>query len=182
MALARNRRSNRSVDYWPGFVDALSTLLLAIMFLLTVFVIGQFILTREISGKDEVLNRLNSQIAELTQLLALEKSNNQDASDTIAALQASLASAQAERSRLQALLSEGAGASDAADARISSLSEDLEAERQLTAKAQSQLALLNQQISALRAQLAAVEEAPQRRPHPQNRSETDPPGLRASLC
>ena len=45
MALARNRRSNRSVDYWPGFVDALSTLLLAIMFLLTVFVIGQFILT-----------------------------------------------------------------------------------------------------------------------------------------
>ncbi|AMM85459.1 peptidoglycan -binding protein [Martelella lutilitoris] len=159
MALARNRRSNRSVDYWPGFVDALSTLLLAIMFLLTVFVIGQFILTREISGKDEVLNRLNSQIAELTQLLALEKSNNQDASDTIAALQASLASAQAERSRLQALLSEGAGASDAADARISSLSEDLEAERQLTAKAQSQLALLNQQISALRAQLAAVEEA-----------------------
>ena len=104
MALARNRRSNRSVDYWPGFVDALSTLLLAIMFLLTVFVIGQFILTREISGKDEVLNRLNSQIAELTQLLALEKSNNQDASDTIAALQASLASAQAERSRLQALL------------------------------------------------------------------------------
>lgn len=159
MALARNRRSNRSVDYWPGFVDALSTLLLAIMFLLTVFVIGQFILTREISGKDEVLNRLNSQIAELTQLLALEKSNNQDASDTIAALQASLASAQAERSRLQALLSEGAGASDAAEARISSLSGDLEAERQLTAKAQSQLALLNQQISALRAQLAAVEEA-----------------------
>ncbi len=159
MALARNRRSNRSVDYWPGFVDALSTLLLAIMFLLTVFVIGQFILTREISGKDEVLNRLNSQIAELTQLLALEKSNNQDASDAIAALQASLASAQAERSRLQSLLDEGAGVSDAADARISSLSEDLEAERQLTAKAQSQLALLNQQISALRAQLAAVEEA-----------------------
>ncbi|PRX11791.1 peptidoglycan -binding protein [Martelella mediterranea] len=159
MALARNRRSNRSVDYWPGFVDALSTLLLAIMFLLTVFVIGQFILTREISGKDEVLNRLNSQIAELTQLLALEKSNTQDANDTIASLQASLATAQAARSRLQALLDEGAGASDAAQARIGALSEDLEAERQLTARAQSQLALLNQQISALRAQLAAVEEA-----------------------
>ena len=71
MALGRNRRRERSVDYWPGFVDALSTLLLAIMFLLTVFVLAQFILSREISGKDEVLNRLNSQIAELTQLLAL---------------------------------------------------------------------------------------------------------------
>ncbi|TCT42838.1 peptidoglycan -binding protein [Martelella mediterranea] len=159
MALGRNRRSNRNVDYWPGFVDALSTLLLAIMFLLTVFVIGQFILTREISGKDEVLNRLNSQIAELTQLLALERSNSQDANDQIAALQASLASAVAEKSRLQQLLDEGAGASDAAEARIGELSEDLEAERQLSARAQSQIALLNQQISALRAQLAAVEEA-----------------------
>ena len=37
MALARNRRGERGVDYWPGFVDALSTLLLAIMFLLSDF-------------------------------------------------------------------------------------------------------------------------------------------------
>ena len=59
MALARGRRTDRRIDYWPGFVDALSTLLLAIMFLLTVFVLAQFILSREISGKDEVLNRLN---------------------------------------------------------------------------------------------------------------------------
>ncbi len=83
MALGRNRRRERAVDYWPGFVDALSTLLLAIMFLLTVFVVAQFILGREISGKDEVLNRLNSQIAELTQLLALEKSGKQDLEDTL---------------------------------------------------------------------------------------------------
>ena len=65
MALARARRSNRHVDYWPGFVDALSTLLLAIMFLLSVFVLAQFLLSREISGKDEVLTRLNSQIMEI---------------------------------------------------------------------------------------------------------------------
>ncbi|AJY46352.1 peptidoglycan -binding protein [Martelella endophytica] len=159
MALARNRRSNRGVDYWPGFVDALSTLLLAIMFLLTVFVIAQFVLTREISGKDEVLNRLNSQIAELTQLLALEKSNSQDANDLIASLQASLATAEEAKSRLQALLDQGSGASEAANAQIGSLTQDLEEERQLSAKAQNQIALLNQQISALRAQLAAVEEA-----------------------
>ncbi|MEP2945544.1 MAG: peptidoglycan-binding protein, partial [Lentilitoribacter sp.] len=44
MALSRNRRRDRSVDYWPGFVDALSTLLLAIMFLLSVFVLAQFFL------------------------------------------------------------------------------------------------------------------------------------------
>ncbi|MDY6961388.1 MAG: peptidoglycan-binding protein, partial [Pseudomonadota bacterium] len=82
MALVKNRRRERGVDYWPGFVDALSTLLLAIMFLLTVFVLAQFILSREITGRDEVLTRLNSQIAELTQLLALEKGNAQDLEDT----------------------------------------------------------------------------------------------------
>jgi chemotaxis protein MotB len=62
VALGRGRRSYRHIDYWPGFVDALSTLLLAIMFLLSVFVLAQFLLSREISGKDEALNRLNAQI------------------------------------------------------------------------------------------------------------------------
>ena len=107
MALARNRRRERTVDYWPGFVDALSTLLISNMFLLTVFVVGQFILSREITGRDEVLSRLNSQINELTQLLALEKGSNQDLQDSVANLQASLASAEGDRSRLQALLNAG---------------------------------------------------------------------------
>jgi chemotaxis protein MotB len=75
MSLARSGRRQRGIDYWPGFVDALSTLLLAIMFLLSVFVLAQFLLSREISGKDEVLNRLNSQINELTQLLSLERAS-----------------------------------------------------------------------------------------------------------
>ncbi|MEO0919607.1 MAG: peptidoglycan-binding protein, partial [Pseudomonadota bacterium] len=66
MALARNRRRSGGVDYWPGFVDALSTLLLAIMFLLSVFVLAQFLLSREVSTQDEVLNRLNARINELT--------------------------------------------------------------------------------------------------------------------
>ena len=56
MSLGRIRRTQHRVDYWPGFVDALSTLLLAVMFLLTVFVLAQFLLSREISGKDEVLD------------------------------------------------------------------------------------------------------------------------------
>ncbi|WP_019172000.1 peptidoglycan -binding protein [Pseudaminobacter salicylatoxidans] len=158
MALAR-RRSDRRIDYWPGFVDALSTLLLAIMFLLSVFVLAQFLLSREITGKDEVLNRLNSQINELTQLLALEKSNTQDAQDSLANLQASLSAAEAEKSRLQQLLAQGAGAGAAADARIGSLSGELDEERQISQRALSQVELLNQQISALRKQIAALEDA-----------------------
>lgn len=159
MALGRNRRSQRTVDYWPGFVDALSTLLLAIMFLLTVFVLAQFILSREISGKDEVLNRLNSQIAELTQLLALEKSGKQDLEDMLASLQTSLAGSESERTRLQQLLDSGAGSADVANEKVGRLNEELVAEKQVSARAMSQIELLNQQIAALRAQIAAVEQA-----------------------
>ncbi len=159
MALARGRRRERSVDYWPGFVDALSTLLLAIMFLLSVFVLAQFLLSREISGKDEVLNRLNSQINELTQLLALERSNTQDAEDQLASLQASLSFAENERSRLENLLAAGSGADSAAREQIGALSGELADERQISQRALSQVELLNQQISALRRQIAALEDA-----------------------
>jgi chemotaxis protein MotB len=159
VSLARGRRSDRHIDYWPGFVDALSTLLLAIMFLLSVFVLAQFLLSREISGKDEVLNRLNSQINELTQLLALEKGNTQDAQDALANLQASLSASEAEKSRLEQLLSQGAGAGSAANARADQLSGELDSQRQISQRALSQVELLNQQISALRKQIAALEQA-----------------------
>ena len=72
MAVARTNR-NRGVDYWPGFVDVLSTLILVIIFLLTMFVIVQFLLSQEVTGKETALTRLNAQIAELTELLALER-------------------------------------------------------------------------------------------------------------
>jgi len=159
MALARARRNQRVIDYWPGFVDALSTLLLTFMFLLSVFVLAQFLLNREISGKDEVLSRLNLQINELTQLLALEKTNTQDAQDQLVNLEASLEAAEREKSRLEQLLAQGAGSDAAATARIGTLSSDLDTERAVSQRALSQVELLNQQIAALRKQIAALEEA-----------------------
>lgn len=159
MALARNRRRGGNVDYWPGFVDALSTLLLAIMFLLSVFVLAQFLLSEEITGKDAVLNRLNAQINELTNLLALEQSNRQDIEDQLSGLQSSLQIAEEDRSRLEQLLAGGAGATEAANQRARSLSETLDEEKQISQKALSQVELLNQQISALRKQIAALEGA-----------------------
>ncbi len=158
MALARGRRTDRRIDYWPGFVDALSTLLLAIMFLLTVFVLAQFLLGRELSGKDTALTRLNSQINELTQLLALERSTAQDKDDSLANLQASLSAAEAEKSRLEQLLAQGAGAGDAANQRAAELGGELDVD-QPTRRALSQVEILNQQIAALRKQIGALEDA-----------------------
>jgi len=159
MALARNRRRSSGVDYWPGFVDALSTLLLAIMFLLSVFVLTQFLLSREVSTQDEVLNRLNARINELTELLALEQSDRQDVEDQLLTLQASLETSNEDRSRLEQLLAAGAGASSQADERIGSLTQTLNEERALSERARSQVDLLYQQISALRRQIAALEDA-----------------------
>ncbi|KQT54428.1 hypothetical protein ASG43_02165 [Aureimonas sp. Leaf454] len=159
MALSRNRRSERTIDYWPGFVDALSTLLLAIMFLLSVFVLAQFLLSREISGRDEVLDRLNSQINELTQLLSLERGTGQDYQDQIASLQASLQDAEESRSRLQQSLDSGSGSAAAATAEAGALRGQLESERAVSQRAVAQVELLNQQLTALRQQIAALEDA-----------------------
>ncbi len=159
MAFARNRRRENRVDYWPGFVDALSTLLLAIIFLLSVFVLAQFLLSQEITGKDEVLNRLNSQIDELTDLLALERTNRQDLEDNLVNLQSSLEDTESERSRLEELLAAGTGAGEEAQQRLGALSQQLEEEQQLSQRARSQVELLNQQIAALRRQIGALEDA-----------------------
>ena len=159
MPLRRRGGRERTIDYWPGFVDALSTLLMAIMFLLVVFVLGQFILSQEVSGRDEVLDRLNNQINELTELLALEKGGKQDLEDSFANLQAQLSSAEADRSRLQKILDQGTGDSDAATARIGTLNAELSKQRDVSQQALSQVEILNQQISALRRQIGALEEA-----------------------
>ena len=97
MALGRSRRSARGFDYWPGFVDALSVMLLTMIFLLSVFMLAQFFLSRDISGKDNALAKLNRQIDELTSLLALERAGRGDAQSSIAMLSASLDAANAEK-------------------------------------------------------------------------------------
>ncbi|KAA0972412.1 peptidoglycan -binding protein [Aureimonas fodinaquatilis] len=159
MALSRKGKARREIDYWPGFVDALSTLLLAIMFLLSVFVIAQFLLSREVAGQDTALQQLNSQIAELNQLLALERSSNSDFQNELAALQASLQTIESERSRLQSALDSGAGGAAQSAERIGQLQGEVDSERQLSEAARNQVALLNQQLQALRQQIAALEDA-----------------------
>jgi hypothetical protein len=114
-------------------------------------------LSREISGRDEVMSRLNSQINELTQLLALEKGSKQDLDDSVANLQASLATAEGERSRLQSLLSARGRRAGCGAARIGSLTKELDDQKQMSDRAMSQVELLNQQIAALRNQIAAIE-------------------------
>jgi chemotaxis protein MotB len=149
MALARGRRRSETVNYWPGFVDALSTLLLVFTFLLSVFVMAQYFLSRDVGGKDAALARLNKEIEELTSLLSLERGGKAEARQSLAAMNATLDQTRRERDALRQDLTAGAGSAAAS----------LEAEKQASAKALSRVDLLNQQIAALRSQLAAIQQA-----------------------
>jgi chemotaxis protein MotB len=157
MALSRTRRDS-GMNYWPGFVDALSTLVLSVIFLLTIFMVAQFFLSQEVAGKDTALARLNAQIARLSDLLSLERTGKTSLQDEVARLQASLAAAVGERDRLRGV-AESAQNNQAAEAAAGKAASQLDIEKQATARAVAQIELLNQQITALRHQIAALEQA-----------------------
>jgi chemotaxis protein MotB len=156
MSMARSRRRASGVDYWPGFVDALSTLILGIVFMLTVFAIVQFFLSQEVTGKDTALSRLSARIAQLSELLSLEQTSKVSLEDQLAQLRASLATTEGERDRYKGLY-EGLGGNQ--QGQISDLTSKLDAEKQVSLRALAQVEVLNQQIAALRRQLGAIEQA-----------------------
>jgi chemotaxis protein MotB len=159
MALARARRRQYTANYWPGFVDMLSTLLLVVIFLMAMFMVTNYIITQAASGKDTMLSRLNRQLSELTELLALERSKKEGAEDNLAALQATLLDTQAQNKRLTGLLGTAGSETESAEDRAAALGTKLDDQRKITNDALAKVELLNQQLAALRLQLAALNEA-----------------------
>ncbi|HQY73290.1 MAG TPA: peptidoglycan -binding protein [Aestuariivirga sp.] len=154
-ALSKRRRAE-DAPYWPGFVDAMAQLLLVITFLLSVFMTAQFLLAREMSGQDSALGQLRSQIAELTQLLALEKSAKGAVEANLLALSDDLSAERQKNAGLLANLAAEGSKGSAANQTISGLQTALDKEKALTSEALSQVELLNQQIAAMRRQLAQL--------------------------
>jgi chemotaxis protein MotB len=141
MAGGRSRR--HSGDYglfWPGYVDVLSTLLLVVTFLMSIFMLAQYFASQEASGKDTALKRLTLQITELTNLLSLEKGKSKSTEDDLAALQATLSTLRA-------------------GARISGLTAELESQKKVSDEALAKVDILNQQLLSLRRQIAALNDA-----------------------
>ncbi|CAN0434879.1 unnamed protein product [Laminaria digitata] len=101
-----SRRQRSTLDIWPGFVDALAALLIIIIFLLMVFTLAQFFLSEMLSGRNQALERLNRQVAELGEMLSLERSANATLRDEVSQLSADLSASTATRERLSSQLTE----------------------------------------------------------------------------
>jgi chemotaxis protein MotB len=176
MARRRNAAAG-TVNIWPGFVDALATLLLVFIFLLVVFVLAQVLLTQAMSGKDDALNRLNRQVAELADLLDLERQANVDLRLNIAQLSSSLQTTAADRDQLQVqmrqMITRAEQAEDALAAaqsreliskevsqrrllELESLRRDVEALRKLRGTLEAQVGKLSQNLAARETQLGKI--------------------------
>ena len=136
---SRGRGSRYEVNVWPGWVDALSSLVIVVIFVVLVFVISQSFLQGALAEKTDAVSKLTSQIAELSNLLDVQRAGSNDMRDQLARLSAQLAEAQTARL--------------AAEAKITAADQQ---GKELTDK-EAQLALLNEQVAALRDQLTRIE-------------------------
>ena len=177
-SLARRRR--RAFDIWPGFVDALTSLIMVMIFVLLIFAIGQFVLSDTLAGKNKALDALNAQVAELARTLSLSEEQKHTLDARVAELSASLGSTRAERDKLGSDLSLANAQAASLTADIAALNElkaqleaevaslataldttrgDLVKQTELGNSATAQVELLNRQMAAIREQLAKLEAA-----------------------
>ena len=161
------RRTRRTTDIWPGFVDALATLLIIIIFILMVFVLGQFFLGQALSGRDAALERLTAQVNEIGEMLALERQANTDLTLNVSQLSDQLQAANLELDDMAALRMENRDLSGQIDsltatAEASTLERArtqaaLEAATQAAAADESQIAAQRQELAVLQQSIRALE-------------------------
>jgi chemotaxis protein MotB len=150
--VSRRRGGSNGLDAWPGYVDALSTLLMVIIFVLLVFVLAEAFLSAALNGSNNTIDELRNQISQLSSSLSLEKSNSASLQQELAALNSQLSAAQAQNSSLTQQLAAAGAAQSADNGTISALSSQLS-----DAKAQAQSAAAR--IAALQGQMTAQAEA-----------------------
>jgi chemotaxis protein MotB len=163
MSALSRRSAARAINIWPGYVDALATLIIAIVFLLMLFTIGQFFLSEALTGRDAALSRLESQVAELADMLSLEQQTAEQLRNEIgelsSELQSSIASREGLREQLAAMTlraedAEGSAAQLRGD--LASAMEALDAEREKLTAQVAEIAALKEAEEDLRARMEAA--------------------------
>lgn len=147
-----------SIDVWPGWVDALSSLVMVIIFVLLVFMIGQYYLSSALTGRDQQVDKLSRQVAELSDLLALEKDDNSNLRLNITSLSDQLQSALSTQDTLKATLGQMQTERDEArdnssrqGLQLASLQADIKTLQEVRDKLEAQVAALSTQLEGARA-------------------------------
>jgi len=154
--IGSKRRSRSNINVWPGYVDALSALLMLVIFMLLVYVVSQLYLSQTLSDRDTQLARLNAQLTELSQLLGLEQDKTDALEEQMASLQdqysASLSRLEATREQL---MSQTATAEAQAE-RLASMEQTIDEKEDVSASQQAMILRLSNQIASLREQLRQI--------------------------
>ncbi len=149
------RRARRTFDIWPGFVDALATLLILIIFVLMVFMVSQFFLSEALTGRDKALDRLNARINELSEMLSLEKDTSENLRRSMADIASQLQVTISARDTLDQRVRQLVSAVGTAGARIAELEANLAGASALAASLESDLAAVRLRAGELESDLAA---------------------------
>jgi chemotaxis protein MotB len=151
------RRSRRSeINIWPAFVDALGQLVIAIIFLLLIFTVAQFLTTDALSGRDQALQRLTQQINELTDLLSLEKRSNEDLRLNVAQLSTELQSSSAAKDALTTRVAELAARAQDQTARADRLDAQLADADKVVSADKEKVELQLRELESLRRDIEAL--------------------------
>ena len=165
MALARLGGARRPENYtWPGFVDALATLLMVIIFVLLVFVLIQVNLAYRVAGQDATMNDMRAQIVSLGDLLNLERKANDELKDELAGISSLLDATTRERDSLITQLANATATLSLRDSEIRQLTaiqtqteESLEAARQTIAERVAALEAIELTLAEAQAKLMESE-------------------------
>jgi chemotaxis protein MotB len=125
MALSRRTGQRFQASIWPGFVDAMTGLLLVLMFVLTIFMVVQFALRETITGQATELDTLSAEVAALSRALGLEQDRSATLQERVGALTTTLGDARARQDEQTALIASLRERNAAADARIATFEEQV---------------------------------------------------------
>lgn len=150
------RRARRSVDIWPGFVDALSGLVMVMVFVLLVFVLSQYFLGNALSGSEAARDRLGREMAALAEQLSLEKKANDTLRADLSKLNTQLTSSDAEREKLSHDVAALEALKAELEGKLAQMGDALEGEKTTSMAARAEAALLNQQLDAIKQEMARL--------------------------
>ena len=161
--IGSRRRSRSTTNVWPGYVDALSALLMLVIFMLLIYVVSQLFLSQTLSDRNSELARLNQRLSEISQLLGLEQSKTEALEQQMLTVQSNFSDSLAQNENLQDRLDASRNQlmqltadAEARTERLANMNQELDSKDELSASQQNMIMRLSNQIASLQNQLRQI--------------------------